>query len=105
MRDGVGLRADIYRPRAAGDQLPTILIRTQYDQATYRDGASNTKSGLAYMFAGQGFAVVVQDIRGRFGSEGTFHPAESDADASIRSPGSLRSPGPTARSVVTAALR
>lgn len=80
MRDGVGLYADIYRPRETGEQLPTILIRTQYDKAPYRASASETKSGLAYMFAGQGFAVVVQDIRGRFRSEGTFHPAESDAD-------------------------
>ena len=80
MRDGVGLYADIYRPRGAGERMPTIMLRTQYDKAPYRDPASKTGSGVAHMFAGQGFTVVVQDIRGRFRSEGTFHPATSDAD-------------------------
>lgn len=70
MTDGVGLYADIYRPRGAGERLPTILIRTPYSKAPYRDGRdSNMKNGIAFMFAGQGFIVVVQDVRGRFRSE------------------------------------
>ncbi|PTE06190.1 CocE/NonD family hydrolase, partial [Mesorhizobium helmanticense] len=80
MRDGVGLFADIYRPLGAGDRLPTILIRTQYDKAPYRERGSKTHDGVACQFASQGFTVVVQDIRGRFRSEGVFHPAASDAD-------------------------
>ena len=81
MRDGVGLYADIYRPRGAGEKLPTILIRTQYNKAPYREGRSSKRgNGVAYMFAGQGFSVVVQDMRGRFRSEGNFHPSANDAD-------------------------
>ncbi|BCH05313.1 hydrolase (plasmid) [Mesorhizobium sp. 131-2-5] len=81
MRDGVGLYADIYQPRGAGEKLPTILIRTQYDKTPYQDGRdSKMRNGVAYMFAGQGFTVVVQDARGRFRSEGNSHPAAYDAD-------------------------
>lgn len=74
MTDGVGLYADIYRPRGAGERLPTILIRTPYSKEPYRDGHDSkhrdTKHAVPYMFAGQGFIVVVQDIRGHFHSEG-----------------------------------
>ncbi|TIL34590.1 CocE/NonD family hydrolase [Mesorhizobium sp.] len=80
MRDEVGLYADIYRPRGARHRLATILIRTQYNKAPYRERDSKTCEGVAYQFASQGFTVVVQDIRGRFRSEGVFHPAASDAD-------------------------
>ncbi|MFD2058439.1 CocE/NonD family hydrolase [Mesorhizobium calcicola] len=80
MSDGIGLYADIYRPNGMRGPLPTILIRTQYDKAPYRQRGLNTRPGVAYMFAGQGFAVVAQDIRGRHRSEGVFHIAESDVD-------------------------
>lgn len=78
MHDGVGLYADIFRPRGVAGPLPTIMIRTQYNKAAYREGGLKTTKGVAHMFAGQGFAVVTQDVRGRFRSEGTFHIAESD---------------------------
>ncbi|WP_244662140.1 CocE/NonD family hydrolase [Mesorhizobium huakuii] len=81
MTDGVGLYADIYRPRGAGERLPTILIRTPYSKAPYRDGRdSNMKNGIAFMFAGQGFIVVVQDVRGRFRSEGSRGAASEAGD-------------------------
>jgi len=80
MSDGVGLYADIYHPRGVGEALPTILIRTQYDKAPYRQRGLQTRPGVAHMFAGQGFAVVVQDIRGLNRSEGVFHVAASDVD-------------------------
>lgn len=80
MSDGIGLYADIYRPRGAGERLPTILIRTQYNKAPYRERGLAKRGDVAYMFASQGFAVVVQDIRGRFSSGGTFQLAESDVD-------------------------
>ena len=67
-RDGVGLATDIYRPAESGEGLPgpfpTILCRTPYN-----------KSDLRYIeigeyFATRGYAVVLQDLRGRYKSEG-----------------------------------
>jgi len=69
MRDGIRLATDIYRPAGLEDErLPVILIRLPYDKETYRFGAI----APANMFAGQGYAVVVQDTRGKFQSEGDY---------------------------------
>ena len=65
MRDGVLLKADIYRPKADG-QFPTLLQRTPYDKR----GASN----FAVKAASHGFVVIVQDVRGRYTSEGEWYP-------------------------------
>ena len=73
MRDGVRLATDIYRPKGLSGQLPTILIRLPYNKAAYR-GATVP----ADFFASHGYAVVVQDVRGKFASEGTFHVYEGD---------------------------
>lgn len=65
MRDGVVLRADIWRPAAAG-RHPTLVSRTPY-------GKSLTARGeLARKAVARGYAVVVQDVRGRFASDGEF---------------------------------
>jgi len=66
MRDGVELAADVYRPEGLG-KWPAILVRTPYDRAV----EGTTKGG---MFARRGYAVVVQDVRGRFDSEGEWFP-------------------------------
>lgn len=67
MRDGALLRADAYRP-AGTDRCPAILIRTPYG----KDG----ESGLTFIEAAnaRGYAVVVQDVRGRYASSGEFDP-------------------------------
>ncbi|UXN57635.1 CocE/NonD family hydrolase [Phyllobacterium zundukense] len=81
MSDGIGLYADIYRPQGVDSRLPTILIRTPYSKAPYQERhESAAHSGVAYMFAGQGFAVVVQDVRGRYSSEGPYHILLGDVD-------------------------
>ena len=68
MRDGVILYADLYRP--AGDApLPVLLQRTPYDKSHSRDGALD-----ALRAASHGYAVVIQDTRGRFASQGDFYP-------------------------------
>jgi putative CocE/NonD family hydrolase len=67
MRDGTALVADVYRPADADGELSTVLVRTSYDK---RDILSNVDPML---FARHGFAVVIQDVRGRWGSEGTFY--------------------------------
>ena len=63
MRDGVRLYADVYRPAGAG-RWPTLVVRTPY--GVQRDG------GHAAMirFAQHGYAIVNQDVRGRYESEG-----------------------------------
>jgi putative CocE/NonD family hydrolase len=70
MRDGVRLATDVYLPVGAGDRLPVVLIRTPYDKRAYRK--TSPDSSEAVFFAAQGFAVVVQDTRGRYESEGDF---------------------------------
>ncbi len=67
MRDGCILRADIYRP---DDRCrhPAILFRTPYDKALAGNG-----NYLNLVQAAQvGYAIVIQDVRGRFASEGEW---------------------------------
>ena len=66
MPDGVMLATDHYAPREPGS-FPTILIRTPY-------GRAYAPVFYAYCFAERGYHVVVQDVRGRFGSDGEFEP-------------------------------
>jgi len=69
MRDGVGLSTDLYFPVGAGDKLPVILIRYPYNKERF---FSRVRLNAAYDFAGQGYMVAVQDMRGRYESEGEF---------------------------------
>lgn len=64
MRDGVHLAADLFLPRT-GKRVPAVLVRTPYNRkaramASYR------------FFARQGYAVVIEDVRGRYASQGIF---------------------------------
>lgn len=72
MRDGVKLAADLTRPEGGG-KVPAILIRTPYGRA-----AEALTKGSYY--APRGYAVVAQDCRGRFDSEGTFFPIKNETD-------------------------
>ncbi|UCD38828.1 MAG: CocE/NonD family hydrolase, partial [Fidelibacterota bacterium] len=69
MRDGVILRADVYRPDDA-EKHPAIVTRTPYGKLL--SGNSDFLSAQHAAFAG--YAFVVQDTRGRFASEGNFTP-------------------------------
>ncbi|MCC6729171.1 MAG: CocE/NonD family hydrolase [Chthonomonadales bacterium] len=69
MRDGTRLATDIYLP-AGGGRHPAILLRTPYN----KDGGAS----LGADGARRGYAIVVQDTRGRFASEGLNLPFESD---------------------------
>ncbi len=70
MRDGAILRADIYKPARAG-RFPTLVQRTLYGKGNqdYEDHVEHARR-----FASAGYVVVVQDVRGRFASEGDFRP-------------------------------
>src|SRR5437879_1910703 len=63
-RDGVTLRADIYRPKGDG-KFPVLLTRTPYNKA---GGGFGTRA------AALGYVVIMQDVRGRFTSEGEWYP-------------------------------
>jgi putative CocE/NonD family hydrolase len=72
MRDGATLRADVFRP-ADDVPYPVLLTRTAYDKS-----APTGRPGAAYVeLAAAGYIVVVQDVRGRFASEGEFVPFTS----------------------------
>lgn len=75
MRDGTRLSTDLYFPaQLRGKRLPAILIRTPYNKNSWRDAstANGGRGAAARMFAGQGYVVAVQDMRGKWESEGTF---------------------------------
>ena len=73
MRDGVILRADVFRPEAEG-AFPGLLVRTPYGK--FRQEKFDR-------FVRAGYVVVVQDSRGRYASDGTFVPfsVEDTGDA------------------------
>ncbi len=77
MRDDVQLAADIYFPsvngRPAAGRFPVILERTPYDKAAPRQ-VSNAK-----YFARRGYVTVIQDVRGRFESEGEWYAFAKEA--------------------------
>src|SRR5215475_15846267 len=63
MRDGVVLHADIYRPAAEG-KFPVLLQRTPYDRRNFDFGLKGAQ---------RGFVVIIQDVRGRYSSDGDFY--------------------------------
>src|SRR5579872_1982538 len=72
MRDGVLLRADVWLPHANG-KFPVLVYRTPYgkefalqDYTTFRHAVE------------RGYAVVIQDVRGRFASDGEFRPYQNE---------------------------
>jgi len=74
MRDRVRLATDLYQPAGLTGKLPVVLIRLPYNKATYRRAI-----GAAGFFAGQGYVVVTQDVRGQFQSEGEYQVENDDA--------------------------
>lgn len=77
MRDGTALATDVYRPVGDG-RHPVLLQRTPYGKSNARlvgDLMFNPLSAVE-----RGYAVVVQDARGRFGSRGCFEPYKNEFD-------------------------
>jgi len=72
MRDGTKLSTDIYFPVDADKKLPAILMRTPINKTSI--------GYIPYYFASQGYVVAVQDVRGRFASEGTWEPFINEGD-------------------------
>jgi len=69
MRDGVRLATSVYLPAGAGP-FPVVFVRTAYNRVPFT-GAGFTDRGMAF---------VVQDVRGRYGSDGEFYPFTHEED-------------------------
>ncbi len=70
MRDGITLKADLYRP-AGPAPVPAVVLRLPYNK---EQPFLLFLSGDILRVAQAGYVVVVQDCRGTFESEGTFSP-------------------------------
>jgi uncharacterized protein len=66
-RDGVTLYADIYRPNSPG-KFPVILMRTPYDKSV------SWAVAPVFTMVPRGYVVIIQDVRGRYTSEGEWYP-------------------------------
>jgi putative CocE/NonD family hydrolase len=68
-RDGVRLYTQVYVPTAAREALPILLLRTPYGTGQL---SSARLAALLPELTADGYIIVLQDIRGRFKSEGEF---------------------------------
>jgi putative CocE/NonD family hydrolase len=66
MRDGVVLATDLFFPGSGSPPYPVVLIRTPYNKEWI--------AGYGQYYARAGFAVALQDVRGRWASEGEWVP-------------------------------
>ena len=73
LSDGTALVSDHYYPAGSG-QWPTLLMRQPYG----RDIASTVVYAHPAWFARHGYHVVIQDVRGRGDSEGSFYPFRNE---------------------------
>ncbi|WP_263433731.1 CocE/NonD family hydrolase [Arthrobacter sp. StoSoilB13] len=77
MRDGVVLRADVYRPAGEGP-WPTLVVRTPYNKSGAADNVWNGFSPTEV--ARRGFIMVIQDVRGRYASDGDWEPLQHEGE-------------------------
>jgi len=64
MRDGTGLATDLWFPNGGDGPWPVILVRTPYSR--------ENQKGYGRYFSSHNYVVAIQDVRGQYGSEGTF---------------------------------
>ena len=72
MRDGVVLRADVLLPAADG-KSPVLVYRTPYSKENAPKEWTTFDKAVA-----RGYAVVIQDVRGRYASDGEFDPYRNE---------------------------
>ncbi|MCL6495200.1 MAG: CocE/NonD family hydrolase [Ignavibacterium sp.] len=72
MRDGVHLYTIVYSPKDKSKTYPIILTRTPYSVGPYGEDKYARFLGPAEQFVKDGYIFVLQDVRGRFMSEGEF---------------------------------
>ena len=77
--DGVWLATDVFLPEVPeGTKLPTVLVRTPYGRAQFRGGEL-----VVSALVERGFAVVTQDVRGKYSSTGEFLPFVHEQDDGV----------------------
>ena len=79
MRDGVQLATEVYLPSEPSALLPVILQRTPYNRFPPAAG-SNCDNAQFMSYAGMGYAVLNQDVRGRYRSEGMMNAMVQEAN-------------------------
>ncbi|MEJ5262660.1 MAG: CocE/NonD family hydrolase [Ignavibacterium sp.] len=72
MRDGVHLYTVVYSPKNKSKKYPIILTRTPYSIGPYGEDKYARFLGPAEQFVKEGYIFALQDVRGRFMSEGEF---------------------------------
>ena len=72
MRDGVKLFTAVYSPKDKSKTYPILITRTPYSSAPYGEDKFTGFLGASKEFLQEGFIFVLQDIRGRYMSEGEF---------------------------------
>jgi putative CocE/NonD family hydrolase len=71
-RDNISLATDVFLPDEAREKLPAILVRTCYNK--------NRGRHMYYRYVQRGYAVVIQDVRGRDESGGDFIPMQNEVE-------------------------
>lgn len=72
MRDGVRLYTAVYEPVSSDAKAPVLMTRTPYKAGPYGKGMDKRLSGIWHLYAKEKYIFVVQDVRGRWKSEGEF---------------------------------
>lgn len=73
MRDGVRLFTSVYTPKDTTKSYPFLINRTPYSSAPYGENFYPPYVGTqAQKFAEEGYILIIQDVRGRYMSEGTY---------------------------------
>jgi uncharacterized protein len=80
MRDGVMLTTEVYLPSPDQGQLPVIMQRTPYNRSPPTVQGSNCDNALLMSYARKGFAVLNQDVRGRYRSQGVMNAMVQEAN-------------------------
>lgn len=88
MRDGVELFTAVYVPKDASRAYPILMRRTPYSVRPYGENAYPDQLGPSELLTRKGYIFVLQDVRGRFMSEGEFvnmtpHVANKEAAGDI----------------------
>lgn len=73
VQDGIKLATDIYLPKDL-NKAPVIIVRTPYNKS----GNTHPYKLIAHLFVTQGYVFVVQDVRGRYKSEGEYEPYQNE---------------------------
>ena len=84
MRDGIRLFASLYAPKDDSQKYPILLTRTPYSAKPYSEDAYPNPGGPMLHYIREKFIFATEDVRGRYGSEGTFVHMRPQLDSHSR---------------------